>query len=152
MKTAAFNWQIWVGFLLSVFAMLSYPFIFIEWPLTRDFPWVNLLLFAVAVILLAAGMRRAFGTGRSWLSKIGSSVLAGLGVLVLAAFIMVTLVSSKWLPAAAGAPRIGQKAPEFTLTDSTGKKVSLGELLTTPIKPGSLAPKGVLLIFYRGYW
>jgi peroxiredoxin len=54
------------------------------------------------------------------------------------------------MPAARGAPRVGQKAPEFALSDTNGKTVTLAELLSTPIK-GKPA-KGVLLIFYRGYW
>jgi len=40
--------------------------------------------------------------------------------------------------------------PPFSLPDATGKQVSLTELLTAPVN-GS-APKGVLLVFYRGYW
>jgi hypothetical protein len=38
------------------------------------------------------------------------------------------------------------------LTDTSGKQVSLAELLRSPIKEGQAAPKGVLLVFYRGYW
>ena len=44
------NWQLWSGFLLSVFALLSYPFIFVNWASTRDFPWANLVLFALAAL------------------------------------------------------------------------------------------------------
>jgi peroxiredoxin len=43
-----------------------------------------------------------------------------------------------------GAPRVGQKAPEFTLSDQDGKNVSLSDLVH-----GS---KAVALIFYRGFW
>ncbi len=55
---------------------------------------------------------------------------------------------------AASALEVGQKAPDFTLADTNGKTVSLSELLTRPIegKAASSNPKGVLLIFYRGYW
>ena len=59
-----FNWQIWLGFLLSVGAVLTYPFVFVNWPVTRDFPWANLLLLAVAVMFLFIGIRRAFAPGR----------------------------------------------------------------------------------------
>ncbi len=152
MKISTFNWQIWAGFLLSFFALASYPLIFVEWPLTRDFPWANILLFVAALILVLVGLRRGFGTDRGWFSKIGASALAALSVLLLAGFIMVAFVASKWLPAAAGAPQVGQKAPGFTLADSSGKPVTLSELLTLPIQLGSPEPKGVLLIFYRGYW
>ena len=152
MKMQRFNWQIWAGFVLSIFAFLSYLFIFVEWPLTRDFPWVNLLSFAVAAILLFFGVRRAFGPDRRWFSKIGASILATLGVSMLGLFIFTAFIASKWMPESGGAPQVGAKAPDFTLTDTNGSQVSLSELLTTPIKPGSTAPKGVLLIFYRGYW
>ena len=45
---------------------------------------------------------------------------------------------------------LGTQAPDFSLPDTSGKQVSLNELLTTPINGN--APKGVLLVFYRGYW
>ena len=144
------NWPIWLGFLLSVFAFFSYPIIFVNWDVTRDFPWANLLLFAIALVLLFLGVRRAFAPNRRLLSKIVSSILATLSVLVLAMFIFVAFVASRWLPASTGAPQVGQKAPDFTLTDTNNKPVALVELLSQPIN--GKAPKGVLLIFYRGYW
>src|SRR5713101_4851257 len=107
------NWPIWLGFLLSVFAFLSYPLIFVNWESTRDFPWANLLLFAVALVLLFIGVRRAFAPDRRLLSKIVGSLLAALSVLVLAMFIFVAFVASRWLPASTGAPQVGQKAPVF---------------------------------------
>jgi hypothetical protein len=54
------NWQIWAGFVLSLVAGFSYPFVFTRWPITRDFPWANLILFAIAMVLLFLGLRRAF--------------------------------------------------------------------------------------------
>ena len=145
-----FNWAIWAGFALSVIAFLSYTLVFVNFPVTRDFPWVNLLLYAVALILLFVGVRRAYGGGRFLISKIGGTVLAVLGVLVFAFFIFAMFILARQLPASAAAPKVGQKAPEFTLADSNGKQVSLAELLSIPIN--GKAPKGVLLVFYRGYW
>ena len=156
MNITRFNWQIWAGVLLSIFAMLSYPFIFVEWPLTRDFPWANILLFALAAVFVFTGVRRAFGAGRGWFSKIGATVLAVFSALVVGLLIMLAFVSATWLPAAAGAPKIGQTAPDFTLADDTGRQVSLNELLTkeieSPVTKTVTKPRGVLLIFYRGYW
>jgi len=54
------------------------------------------------------------------------------------------------MPALAAALRVGAKTPDFTLADSDNKAVSLAGLLTEPIC--GAAPKGVLLVFYRGYW
>ena len=144
------NWPIWVGFLLSLIALLSYPFVFVNWPITRDFPWVNLLLFGISALLLFAGVKRAFSPDRKRISKIAASVLATFSFLVLGFFIFSFFIASRWLPAAHGAPRIGQKAPDFTLADTNNKQVSLGSLLSEPIN--GKAAKGVLMIFYRGYW
>lgn len=150
MQTQRFNWHIWAGFLLSFIALVSYPFVFVNWPITRDFPWASLILFGVAAAFLFIGLQRAFSPGRRARSKIGASILATLSVLTMALFVFSFFIASRWLPASQGAPQVGQKAPDFTLTDTTGKQVSLADLLSTPIN--GKAPKGVLLIFYRGYW
>jgi predicted PurR-regulated permease PerM len=155
-----FNWQIWAGFLLTLIAFLSYPFFFINWPVTRDFPWASLLLFALAAFLLFLGLRRAFQPGRRLISKIIAPLLATLGGLILVFFIFISFIESRRLPASQAAPSVGQKAPDFTLTDTNNTPMSLSQLLTTPIEPlrpamvaeAKRAPKGVLLIFYRGYW
>lgn len=156
MKIQRFNWKIWAAFLLSIVAFLSYPFVFVRWPVTRDFPWANLLLFSIAGVVLLLGVRCAFAPDRPrpMISKIVASVLATLSVAILGFFIFATLIVSRWLPAAQGAPQVGQKAPDFSLAETTGKTVSLAELLTAPIngKAASINTRGVLLIFYRGYW
>lgn len=156
MKIQKINWQIWAGFLLSVIAFLSYPFIFVKFPVTRDFPWVNLLLFALAAALLLLGVRRAFAPDRPrpTRSKIAGAILATLSVAVFGFFIFSIFIIARWLPASQGAPQVGQKAPDFTLSDTNGKPVSLSELLSAPItgKAASATPRGVLLVFYRGYW
>jgi hypothetical protein len=150
MKTTRFNWPVWTAFLLSVFAVFSYPTIFVRWPSTRDFPWVNLLLFAIAGVLLLFGIRRALAPERRLRSKIVNSVVATFSVLLIGLFIFGFFVASRWIPASHGAPQVGQQAPEFNLKDTSGKSVTLTQLRTEPID--GKAPKGVLLIFYRGYW
>jgi hypothetical protein len=145
-----FNWQIWAGFVLTFLAFLSYPLLFIEWPITRDFPWVNLLLFAIALVLLFIGVRRAFRPERRLISKIVAPILTTVSVLVIAFFIFIALIQSRWLPASQAAPAVGQKFAEFTLTDTNNQPVTLASLLSQPIN--NKPPRGVLLIFYRGYW
>ena len=144
-----FNWPIWVGFLLGLFAFGSVAF-FARYPITRDFPWVNLLLFAVALVLVVIGARRAFTPGRRRVAKIGASVLATLSVCLVVFFCYIAFVMSRELPGSNNAPQIGQKAPDFTLPDTNGQPVALSELLTTPLN--GTPPKGVLLVFYRGHW
>jgi hypothetical protein len=145
-----FNWPLWLGFILTIFAFISYPFLFANWETTRDFPWVNIPLFILAVVLLFFGVRRAFAPGRRLVSKITAPIVAIISLLVLAMFIFTAFIASRWLPASANAPQVNQKAPEFTLKDTTNKAVSLADLLTQPIN--NQPPKGVLLVYYRGYW
>ena len=149
-KTRLFNWQVWAGFLLSLTAFLSYFFVFVRFPVTRDFPWVNLLLFIGAAALLLVGLRRAFAHERRLGSKLIGLVAATLSLAIFGFFVFSTFIMARWLPAAKGSPQVGQKAPEFSLSDTEGRTVSLTELLQTPIN--GKAPKGVLLVFYRGYW
>ena len=144
------NWPLWLGFIVTIFAFLSYPFIFVNWETTRDFPWANLVLFAIALPLLFLGLRHAFAPGRRLLSRIVAPVITTISVLVLAMFIFVAFIGSRWLPASTGAPQVNQKAPDFTLKDTSNKQVSLSDLLTQPIN--NKPPKGVLLVYYRGYW
>jgi hypothetical protein len=150
MKLRSLNWPLWTGFLLSLFVLISYPFIFAQWPVTRDVPWASLLLLVIAVVLLFVGIRGAFRAGRGRLAKISASVLSVISVAALGLFVFTTFIMPRWLPPSKGAPQVGQKAPEFTLIDTAGKQVALSELLSTPIN--GKAPKGVLLIFYRGSW
>jgi AhpC/TSA family len=149
MAVRRFNWPLWLGFVLSVVTFFSYFAVFVWFPVTRDFPWANLLLFAVAAVLLFVGVRRAFAGDRRR-SKIVAAIVTSLGVVVIASFLFAFFVAARWLPASKGAPQVGQKAPDFTLNDTSGKAVSLNELLSTPIN--GAPPKGVLLVFYRGYW
>lgn len=153
MNVRRLNWPLWVGFLLTLAAFLTYTSVFVYYPVTRDFPWVNLLIFAVAVVLLVVGLRRGFASDRPHptRSKVVSSIVGVLGFAVFALFVFVVFVVGRWLPASTGAPQVGQRAPEFSLPDTNGKPVSLNELLSTPVN-GSAPTKGVLLVFYRGYW
>jgi hypothetical protein len=152
MTLRRFNWALWVGFVLTIAAFLTYFFIFVQFPVTRDFPWANLLIFVVALVLLFTGVRRGFASDRPHptRSKIVASIVATLSVLILGLFVFIIFVEGRWLPASKGAPQVGQRAPDFSLPDTNGTQVSLGDLLSTPVN-GS-APRGVLLVFYRGYW
>lgn len=149
MNVRRFNWPLWLGFLLSVVTFFSYFAVFVRYPVTRDFPWANLLLFLVAAVLLFLGLRRAFTSDRRR-SKILAAIITTLGVVVIAFFLFAFFVGGRQLPASTGAPQVGQRAPDFTLTDADGKTVSLNELLSAPVNGNP--PKGVLLVFYRGYW
>ncbi|HKO57218.1 MAG TPA: hypothetical protein VJ276_15180 [Thermoanaerobaculia bacterium] len=139
------SWPLWVGLLLSVVAFGSYVGFLYQFPVTRDMPWLNLALFAVAVVLLVIGLRRSFSAPKSTGRRVAGVIATIVGVGLAAMFCMLIFVVSKQLPSAAGAPKVGQQAPAFALADTSGKVVSLEQLTAA-------SPKGVLLIFYRGYW
>jgi hypothetical protein len=154
MRGLRWNWPAWAGLLLSILAFISYFRVFARFPLTRNVPWANFLLFGAAVLLLVAGLKRSFtGTGSLGV-KFVSSVLTLLSIAVLDSFCFVIFCGTRQLPASRGAPTWGQKAPDFSLRDTNNNLVSLSALLSAPLESGSSvgAPRGVLLIFYRGYW
>jgi hypothetical protein len=157
MNTRKWNWALWSGFVVCISAPVSFLFFFVNFPATRDFPWASLLLFGLAAILLIVGLRRAYGQAESYRGKVFGPILAVLSVALFALFVFGAFIESRRLPASHGAPQVGQKAPDFELTDTSGKSVKLSELLIAPSNPASPAasspgPKGVLLVFYRGYW
>jgi cation transport ATPase len=150
MNVRNLNWPLWLGFLLVLVSAVSFPLVFVNYPSTRDFPWATLLMFAVSAVVVLIGLRRAFSAGRKTRSKVAGVILTTLSVAIIGLFIFGAFVFSRFLPAAPGAPQVGQKAPAFTLLDTNSKPVSLAELLSTPLN--GKAPKGVFVIFYRGYW
>jgi len=139
----SWNWSLWIGFFFALAGFLSYTF-FAQFPVTRDFPWANLLFFAVGGILLVLCLFRAFGKPRVYRGKIFGPILATLGILMFAFFSYVFFYALRQVPPSTGAPRVGQKAPNFTLPDQDGKDVALGDLVSKS--------KAVALIFYRGFW
>ena len=139
----SWNWSLWIGFFFALAGFFSYTF-FAQFPITRDFPWANLLLFAVGGILLVLGLFRAFGKPRVYRGKIFGPIFATLGILMFAFFSYVFFYALRQVPPSTGAPRVGQRAPNFTLLDQDGKDVALGDLVSKS--------KAVALIFYRGFW
>ena len=140
------NWPIWVGFVVVVIGLFSYEF-FARFPITRDFPWANFLLFGIGLALLLVGLFRAFGRPQVYRGKIFGSIFAAMAVLFVAFFSYVIFYVLHQVPASAGAPRVGQRAPDFLLPDQNGEPVGFGDLLRGPS-----GPKPVALIFYRGFW
>jgi hypothetical protein len=142
------------GTLFIVLAILSYIpyFVFLNFPGETILTWVSMLLPALGVVFFIVGLKRAFGQREMYRGKILGSILGGLSLLLFGLSIF-SFAHARDLPGSAGAPRIGQKAPDFTLTDSSGNSVTLSQMLIAPIDAASgKAPKAVLLVFYRGNW
>jgi hypothetical protein len=123
--------------------LFSYEF-FVRFPITRDFPWANLLLFGIGGVLLIVGLFRAFGRPQLYRGKIFGSIFTTITLFLFAFFSYEIFYVLRQVPLSAQAPRVGEKAPEFTLVDQNGRSVALADLLS-----GSRA---AVLIFYRGFW
>lgn len=151
MNQKLWDWRLWVGFAVAVLALVVYLAVFMS---TRDVLWVSLVLFLVSAVLLATGLRRTFGERESYRGQVAGPILAGSSVLILVLFGLVSNEVSKHFPTAHHAPKVGQAAPEFQLVDTSGKTVTLADLLAAPLAQATAAraPKGVLLVFYRSHW
>jgi hypothetical protein len=140
------HWNVWIwaGFAIVIVALVSYIPIFAPFPVTRDIPWANYLLFLLGGGLLAVGVQRAFRDPERYRGKIAGSILAVLSVLLFGLFVSGILYFGKQIPSAERALRPGQPAPPFVLQDAAGKQVASAELLKNH--------RAVVLVFYRGYW
>src|SRR6266566_7373709 len=132
-----------VGLVVTVGGLLSYGF-FAQFPITRDFPWANLLLLGVGAALLILGLFRAFGRPQLYRGKIFGSILTAIVLFLFGFFSYEIFYVLRQVPLSTHAPRVGERAPDFILLDQNAKPVGLGDLLS-----GS---KAVVLIFYRGFW
>jgi hypothetical protein len=134
----------WAGFAIVLVALVSYIPFFALFPSTRDIPWANYLLFLIGGVLLAVGLRCAFRDPERYRGKISGSILAALSFLLIALFVAGVTYFAKQIPSGATALGVSQKAPPFVLADATGKQVSSTGLLKDH--------RGLVLVFYRGYW
>jgi peptidoglycan/LPS O-acetylase OafA/YrhL len=134
----------WAGFAVVLVALVSYIPFFALFPATRDIPWANYLLFLIGGALIAVGVRRAFRDPEHNAGKISGSILAALSALLFAFFVVTVTYFSKQIPSAESALRVSRKAPPFVLVDTAGKQVSSADLLKDH--------RGLVLVFYRGYW
>jgi hypothetical protein len=174
------NWVPWFGLLLAVAAMLSNAGYFLGLPGQRALPWLSVALAIAALVCAAVGIMRAFRQPQIYGGKVSSPILGVLSLLI-CGLVAIAAVTSRALPSSAAAPQVGQRAPDFTLADTSGNKVSLDQLLgkadaatktvslvappkevmeklgmanqSPPVAAGiATPPKAVLLVFYRGYW
>ena len=142
-----------IGFLFLLLAIASnVPALYGIAAARGILPWVNLLLPTLAMIFCLVGVTRAFAKPQMFRGKIAGSILAVIAVLFFALSVW-GYNNARSVPGSAHAPKVGDKAPDFTLTNTGGQAVTLAQLLAAPIDTASgKVPKAVLLVFYRGYW
>jgi hypothetical protein len=102
----------------------------------RNHPEGYVVAFALATALAVLAVVR--GRGRRWPAWLA----LGLSSLLLVAGAWFNFVAAR-VPASPTALRIGERPPDFTLTDAAGRPVSLTDYR---------GKKPVVLVFYRGYW
>src|SRR5260370_13086071 len=98
MKKLRWNWLVWLGFVFSIVAFVSYFLVFARFPATRNVPWANFLLFGAGAAFLWTGLRRGFGGAEPFPRKILSSVLTLLSGFLFSALCFVFFHSTQPLP------------------------------------------------------
>jgi hypothetical protein len=151
----------WWGLLFAMVALGCNAAFFVGAPFQAAITWLSLLLAAVALVFLVTGLTRAFRPPGLYRGR-ALTVLLSVITLCLAGLSTIGFVGARKLPGATAAPQVGQRVPDFTLSDTSGKPESLDQLLgassatSSGLPSGeafsSSAPRAVLLIFYRGYW
>ena len=102
----------------------------------RNHPEGYVIAFALATVLAVLALRRA--RTRRWPAWLA----LGLSSLLLVAGAWLNFVVAR-VPDTPTALVVGERPPDFTLHDATGRPVSLADYR---------GKKPVVLVFYRGYW
>jgi hypothetical protein len=121
--------------LVAIGAVAAYVLLF-RVAIIRNHPEGYVMAFALATTLAALGVARA--QGRRW----PAWLVLGFTSLLLVAGAWFNFVAAR-VPAAPTALQVGERAPDFTLADATGRPVSLADYR---------GKKPVVIVFYRGYW
>ncbi|HUJ40213.1 MAG TPA: hypothetical protein VLW54_06685 [Candidatus Acidoferrales bacterium] len=142
------HWAIWVGLLLTLLGFAGNALSLLRLS-TIEFTWLVAAFAVLGALFLLLGVLPAFRNPREYRGKLWGSIVFALSLLLCAGEVTF-FVFTRHLPRSSGAPQLGQRLPDFTLPDSSGQPVSLSRLLAGA--PGAPPPRGVLLVFYRGYW
>jgi hypothetical protein len=138
-----------MGLLLTILGVLANGLPFIGFP-AAPVPWISLSLSLIGFVVVLLGLWRVFGQSTVYKGKLSGSIAAAFSLVFLAGAILY-FWGARHIPAeSANAPQVGQRAPDFTLPDSTGHSVALTQLFSG--SAGKEPPKALLLVFYRGYW
>lgn len=104
--------------------------------IVRNHPEGYVIAFALATALAGLAVVRA--RGRRWPAWLA----VGFSSVLLVAGAWFNFVAAR-IPGTPAALRVGERPPDFTLPDASGRPVSLADYR---------GKKPVVLVFYRGYW
>jgi cytochrome oxidase Cu insertion factor (SCO1/SenC/PrrC family) len=121
--------------LLAIGAIAAYVLL-LRVAMVRNHPDGYVIAFALATALAALAVARA--RGRRWPAWLA----LGFTSLLLVAGAWFNFVVAR-VPDAPTALRVGERPPDFTLPDPTGRPVTLADFR---------GKKPVVLVFYRGSW
>lgn len=124
------SYFLWVAFGLSSAA-----------PAMREMPLPSLALWGAGMVLSALAVKRALGPSPAYRGRMLAPLLGAVNLLAGLGFVWFLTLGSA-LPAADRSPSVGERAPDFSLSDHRGEAVSLA----------ALRGRNVLLVFYRGHW
>lgn len=130
---------IWLGPLLAIAGCITYFWIFSQFPITRDFPWVNLPMAALGFLLSLIALLKWKKSGKfmQFILGAGTAVSAFFaGILFLYVFV---ISSNMPMPKVLGF----QKDPKTLSLQATGDRT---------ISLGDHPDKRILVSFFRGYW
>ena len=122
-----------LSLLIGIGAVAAYS-LQLDVPAVRNHPEGYVAAFAIAATV--AGL--ALALSRRWHAWLA----LGLSLLLLTLGSYMNFVVAR-IPAAPSVLRLGEPAPEFTLSDAAGRPVALADYR---------GKKPVVLVFYRGYW
>jgi hypothetical protein len=124
-----------LSIVMAVGAVAAYALL-LRVPIIRNHPEGYVVAFALATTLAILAVVRA--RARRW----PAWVALGLSSVLLVAGAWYNFVAAR-VPDTPTALRLGERAPDFSLPDATGRPVSLADYR---------GRKPVVLVFYRGYW
>ena len=137
------NYLAWLGPIVTFAGAISYFLYFVRFPDLRDFPWVNLPLVGLGVLLSGVGLLRAFSNANYKILSKGFASIGFLFSLALAALFTFYIFSISYqMPSAEGVSQVSDVAPAFALLDQNNQTVQLS----------SFRDKKLVITFYRGYW
>jgi uncharacterized membrane protein len=132
----------WIGPALTFAGVVTYFMWFARYPLLRDFPWVNLPVVILGVVLSFLGVMAVFAAKRPWSRKLAAAAGLVLAGALATLFVGYVFVLSSMLPDARQETMAMAAAPSAALTDAGGAVVDLSDY----------RGRKAVLVFYRGYW